>query len=445
MMLALLVAAVGAATPISLDEVRAQSRGNTQALLAQLDHERAKAQLTVAKSAILPRVSVNGTAGGALYGSQRIFSTVPEIDASGAVTGFTQRTVDVNTTTSRASFDLSVSASQLIYDGGRWWSQIAQAGALEEAQAGQAAEQLLGAELEGVRRFYELLRAELALGVLDANARRSQEVVDRARALFDAGRGQMTDVLGAQVNLGNDQLSVVQQRARIADGRARLAVWLMRPPDAQLSATSPASFEAEPAVAPTATVAMANARTHRPLLRALAATIRAAERGVDTAKSANLPVVSAQATVGRQGPSADPFFTDPFRQNYLQGGLNVRWDVFDGFRTRSEVQQADIARRRVVLELAQAERELEAEVHSSLAQLRAQVEGASLARTNVETARKGLELAQARFAQGLGSTIDVRDAQLKLAQAELTLLQNRIDVEIARAALDRAMGSGATP
>ncbi|HZA49820.1 MAG TPA: TolC family protein, partial [Myxococcaceae bacterium] len=50
------------------------------------------------------------------------------------------------------SFSLSATVSQLVYDGGRWWNQIAQSDALADAQADQAAEQRLASELEGVRR-----------------------------------------------------------------------------------------------------------------------------------------------------------------------------------------------------------------------------------------------------------------------------------------------------
>ncbi|MBX5480429.1 MAG: TolC family protein [Myxococcaceae bacterium] len=441
----ILVAAITVATPITLEEVRAQSRQNADVLLAQLDQEAAVEQSRAARSAIFPQVSLNGTAGGAFYGPQRIFSTVPTTSPTGTVTGFTQRSVDVEVSSSRASFDLAVSLQQLIYDGGRWWAQIAQAGALEAAQAGQTQERRLASELEGVRRFYELLRAQEALEVLEANLRRSEEQLRSARALFEAGRGQKVDVLGAEVNLGNDRLAVVQQRARIADAQAQLAVWLMRPGTEELIAQSPPTFDAPPTPGPDAAEAIARARQARPLLGALEAQVRAAEHGVDVARGDNLPAVYAGVTVGRQGPSADPFFTDPSRQNYVQGGLNVRWDLFNGFRTSSEVQRAQIARRRATVEMDQQCRELEAEVRTAAVNLATRVEAAAIARANVAVASEGLALAQARYAQGLGSTLDVRDAQLKLTQAELTLVENRIDVEIARAALDRAMGRGVTP
>ena len=60
---------------------------------------------------------------------------------------------------------------------------------------------------------------------------------------------------------------------------------------------------------------------------------------------------------------------------------------------------------------------------------------------NREAAVQSLALADERFKAGAGSTLEVRDAQLKLTQAELALLGNRVDVEIARFALMRAMGT----
>ena len=143
-----------------------------------------------------------------------------------------------------------MTASQLIYDGGRWWSQIAQAGALAEAQAGQSAEQRLSSEYEGVRRFYELLRAQESLVVLKQNEKRSQEQLERAQSLFTAGRAQKVDVLGAQVNLGTDQLSVVHQKASVVNSQGQLAVWVMHPGTDALEATTPSTFDTPPASAP---------------------------------------------------------------------------------------------------------------------------------------------------------------------------------------------------
>jgi outer membrane protein len=73
--------------------------------------------------------------------------------------------------------------------------------------------------------------------------------------------------------------------------------------------------------------------------------------------------------------------------------------------------------------------------------LQSQITSAELASANRQAAADALTLAEERFNAGVSSTLEVRDAQLKLTQAELTLLENRINVEIARFGLMRAMGT----
>jgi outer membrane protein len=418
MTLVLLAAAILAATPIALEAVRHESRENTPARVAELERVRATEQVRISRADVLPRVSL-GAGTFALYDTRDLPQTL-------------------------GSFSLSATVSQLLYDGGRWWDQIALSGALAEAQAGQAAEQRLASELEGVRRFYELYLAQETLRVLEAHARRSEEQLDRARGLFEAGRGQKSDAYAAEVNLGNDRLGIQRQRAWIVTAQGMLAIWLAHPGTEALVAETPPDLSGRVAGSglggSSVEEALRVARESRPLLRAVSARLRAAERGLGVASSTYWPAIFLVVSGARQSLAVRPFFTDYARQNYAYAGVTVQWDLFDGGATSARVQQADIARRRVELELRQAERELEAEVRHSVVQLQSQQEMTGIALANVEAARNGLALAEGRFRAGVGSTLEVRDAQLKLTQAEISLLESRIGAEVARVALDRAMG-----
>ena len=97
--------------------------------------------------------------------------------------------------------------------------------------------------------------------------------------------------------------------------------------------------------------------------------------------------------------------------------------------------------RKAQLNLEQAAREIEGEVRAAHRTLETQLEAARLAAQNAEAAAQGLKVQEERFRAGAGSTLEVRDAQLSLTRAELALLENRIDVEIARYSLLRAMGA----
>lgn len=438
-MIALAAAALVAATPIRLDEVRAAARQNLEALQAELEARRAGAQVDVARSFIYPRLSLEANASAFGTGPQRSFQPVTD-PTTGSVS---LRAVDVPPAY-RGNFSLALTVSQLLYDGGRWWTRIAQSGAESEAAAGRSEEQRLASELEAVRRFYELLRSERAQEVLEATVRQSTQHVARAQALFEAGRVDAREVVSAEVNLGNDRIAAVQQRQRIAASQADLALWIARPGAEALTAIAPEALSAPLPAPPRFEEAVVQARRQRPLLRALSERVRASELAERVAAAPYLPQISASASYLRQSPTADPFFTDPTRQNGYSAGLNFRWELFSGFQTNAEVEQARLFRRGAELDLEQANRALEGDLRRSLTALEGQVEVARLAEENRERARRGLSLAEERFQAGEGSTLDVRDAQLKLTQADLQVVQSRIDVEIARAALERVIGGSSS-
>jgi outer membrane protein TolC len=422
------------ATPITLEEARREGRKNTQALLALLDAERAEQDIRQSRAPLLPQVDLSVSAGGAYSGLQR--STLTLCDPTGANCEQVTREVAGG---SRGTYDLSVGLSQILYDRARW-KQLAQSGATAEASRGQAVEQADASEVEAVNRFFNLYRSQATIQVLEATVRRSEQQLERARALFQAGRVGRGEELSARVNLGNDRINLVQRRAQLVQDQGQLAIWLARPGATALVAQDP-GLTAEPVPAPALGAALAEARQRRPLIRALQQQVRAAQLGRDVAAAAYFPRLLAQGSYTRQGPSAGPVFTEPRLQNTVTGAVVLQWDLFRGFATRAEVARAEASVRTAELNLAQAERELDATVRAAVEALQTRIDAARLAAENREAAVQSLALAEERFKAGAGSTLEVRDAQLSLTQAELALLENRVNVETARFALMRAMGT----
>jgi len=140
--------------------------------------------------------------------------------------------------------------------------------------------------------------------------------------------------------------------------------------------------------------------------------------------------------------------TDYSKQNAFYGGFSLNWDLFNGFATDAQTRQARAQLAQAKLNLSQNERDVEGQVKVALDSLGAQLKALEIAQQNRVAASQNLDYAQERFKAGASSTLEVRDAQLKLAQAYQTLIQTRSDTEVARAALEKAMGTlgnGATP
>ncbi|WPB81637.1 TolC family protein [Archangium violaceum] len=432
--LMLTVALATHATPIRLEDARARSRENVQALTAVLEASSAEQDVRVARSSLLPQIRFSGSGNLTYIGPQRSYNIVP---VEGG--GFQQLAVD----TPEVAFpnlSLGVSISQLLYDRAVW-ARLEQSGAQLEAQRGEALEQQDTSELEGITRFYSLFRSQATIQVLDANVRRSEQQLDRARALFQAGRVGKAEELSAQVNLGNDRIAVVSRQSQLATDQARLTTWLAMPGAEVVEAVDPGVLTQTPAPAPTLEHALKEARTRRPLLVALRQRLRAAELQRSIATAGYLPRFSLDAAYQRQGQDPEIFFGQPSRQNVVRGGVSISWDVFNGFTTQAQTRRAEYQTRAAELNMQQSEREMEGTVRQSHVALEAQIVSAELAEANRKAAADALVLAEERFNAGVSSTLEVRDAQLKLTQAELTLLENRINVEIARFTLMRAMGT----
>ena len=433
-MVSLVLSLALASTPITLDEVRQASRDSLDAIRAQLDVARAESNSKTARSAIFPQVDFNLGAGVSFVGTQRAFSTVPTFDANGGLSGFEQRVVNTQPV-EQARYSLGLGVSQLLYDGGRWWNQIAQAGAQEEATRGQLAEQRLSSELEATRRFFELVKAQLALKVFEESVSRTKQQVDRANALYEAGRGQRSAVFDAKTSLANDEINVVRQRQRIGQARLALLQWIGRP-DADVEAVVPELVVGQPV---TTADAIESAKKQRPLFKSLEANLRAGELAVSVSRADYLPRVAASAQYQRQSPDLGLFF-DPTKQNVLTLGANLTWDLFSGFQHEAQIERAQADLTQAKATQKQSVLDLEAEIARSNEAWKAEVEVLGISERNLSVAKEQASLEEERFAAGAGSTLEVRNAQIKYIQAQLSVLQGRADVATARAALERAIG-----
>jgi outer membrane protein len=445
-----LALAAGAALPpaLTLDDALAEAaRASGDLELARTQALAAGADVYGSYAGVLPRLDLSAGFGHDFVGARSSVAAFPtRIDPATGQPVFEQRVVAIPPT-DNPDYSLGLTLQLPIFDGGRSWRTIRRAEAAERGAARSLDEATLTVAFEVTRRFYEVVKAQESLRVLEETVARSAEIVRRAEALFEAGRGSRADVLTARGNLGNDRVSVEQQRARVAQTQADLAQAIGRdlaepftavPPSELARAARPA--EEEP---PDLAALVALARRERPLLASQAEAVRASELGEDVARGAYSPVVSAQASYNRQGPTfsgRDGVYGDPSRQYVANAGVVVQWNLFNGRQTAADAQRAALATRRARVQAAQAGQQVAAEIARARASVVALARAAAIAVDNLALAEQGVSLAKERLLAGAASQLEVRDANLKLTQAQLQLVEARDDHAVARADLRRAVG-----
>lgn len=414
-------------TPITLDEALSlAARQNHDLAIARADAAVAGADTLGSLQGLLPRLDFTTTAG-----HQWFKGTLQQVDAAGNLVAAS----DYET------YSLDLRLTQPVLDLGAW-RRRSQTKASERAASLGNEETRLSVSYDVIRRFYEQVKAERSLAVLRKAAVRSQELLDRSEALFAAGRAQKADVVAARVNLGNDLIAVQVAESRLVTARGDLAVSLGQPGDRGVPVVPPVALEGplpggEP---PPLDTLLATARARRPALAAALAQVEAADESLGAARAGYWPTLAAQASYGRRGVGVADVYGDPTKGYSAFVGLTLNWNFFAGRATEADVTRAQAGADRA---RASAARTLDAaagEVSGARQAVVALSRQVSYSADNLGAAEQGLALARQRLDAGLASQLEVRDATLKLTQAELSLLQARIDHAVAIANLARAVG-----
>jgi len=420
-------AAVAQPRPLTLDEavklgLQRNSDLQRQVLLALS----AEQDRIIARSAILPHLDFNASVAGNRQGAGNVV-------VSGVQ--FAQPTSNYSTT------NAGLNLRQLIFDGGKWWNNISAANLGFAASEAQVDEQRLQITYLIEQRFYELVRAQRQLQVFTEAATRSRDQANYTQRLFEGGRATQADVYAARANRDNDEVTRLGQERNVELARADLSAAIGLDAGTPLTVTEPQNMFAEPLQPPALEQALQQALTNRPSLKAFLLTAESNRKTASATKGDYWPTLSANGFWQRATRDDIPKAVEaPGRDSQSGVSLNLTWNLFSGLSTQANVRKAEIQVALAENDLANGRRSVASDVEKAVAQLstaRAQVRVAQQAE---QTAKEGLRLARTRQEVGVGNQLEVRDAELKLTQAQLNVVGSLVDGREAEAALRRAQG-----
>jgi outer membrane protein TolC len=250
------------------------------------------------------------------------------------------------------------------------------------------------------------------------------------------------------VNLGNDQVAVQTQTAALARARAELAAILGLSSDAGLEISPPPEIAAQgwsPDLRPPAALSslIAEARKNRPAIAAARLSGESADYEIARARGAYWPVIGL---LGRYDKASTEFtgssgiFGNPGDQYVAVGQVTLAWNLYAGGDTRASIQRANAQARRAQAVLEQAEQAAAAEVTIAREQVVALANSFPTVQEIQGAAEQSLKFAREQLEVGRGSQLEVRDATLKVTEARLTWIGVVVDLIVARADLNRAVG-----
>jgi outer membrane protein len=325
-----------------------------------------------------------------------------------------------------------VAVSQPLFSAGRVSAGIRAGRAGARAAQARLDEAENDARADVTAAYWDAVLAKEALAVVERDRETARAHLDLARERVAAGAAVAADRLAAEAQVARTERAVAEGTRNLAMARVALesALGLERLPS---EPSEPLPATGRPAASEEALVA--RALDNRPDVRAAEAALQGARADLDGARAGYLPSLDLSAAAADHRAS----FSGDSGQVW-QVGARARWDLTDGglrgARTsaaRARVREAEAARR-------EARQRVRAEVVAARTLSETAVWRLTAARTEVDASEAALAIVRDRYRAGAALFTELKEAEDRLAQADLAALSARHDIAVADAELRRAVG-----
>lgn len=171
-------------------------------------------------------------------------------------------------------------------------------------------------------------------------------------------------------------------------------------------------------------------------LQELDARLRSMSEHVKAARSSNLPTVNAMGSVGYRSASSDQERTDGF----WSAGAGVSVPLFTGFLIENQVKEAMANYHQVEASRRDLAQQISLEVTQIYFDVGTYQKQIAVAEELVNRTKETLELATKRYQLGLGSIVEVTQAEVAIADARTTRAEARYNYLLSLATMDYAIG-----
>ncbi len=396
----------------------------------------AELDVTGSYSRILPSIDASASGSKLKFGESTYLADVPVGQDSTGNIIYEQRTV-TSAARTRNSYSASVSVNQNILDGGYWWNNIR----MRKVQREIGQYDLEYSENQIIKLvsqyYFDLLKNLKLLEVYSLAVQRSEDQLDRSQSMYEIGSSAQVDVYRSQVNLGQDRIRYLNQKNEVSRSRQLLNVAIGRDPAMEMSVDTTVAFEVRD-------ISLENlletSLELQPELHSRTLEVKAQQFSVALAKSAYWPSLGARFRYSRDNEQFEKVYSD-FNQNWSYSiGLGISWNLFNGFADRVNVQKSKISLKNTELQLENYKLSLRSDIQNLYNTYQAIVEIVDINQTNLKAAREEYRLASERYRLGSGTSLELREAQVNLTEAEQVLVAAEYNAIITYIELSEAVG-----
>lgn len=249
-------------------------------------------------------------------------------------------------------------------------------------------------------------RADVIRQSINVTAERKELMQTR----YSIGTISAQALLQAQVDINADSLQLEQVLLDLANAKIRLNETLNRAPGTD--------FDIEPVSLETGLYSyddmLASMMTKNRNISMARLNEQLASLQVRASNSQKLPSISLGSAYNLNRSEAEIGILKFNRNNGLTYGITARWNIFNGFRVKNQVQTARVMTENTTLERQQLEISLKTSLYLTMENMKSLQNIIRLTRDNIRVAEENIKISMDKLAIGSLTPIELRTAQLDL-------------------------------
>lgn len=416
-----IIPGVGIAQHLSLQEaLQIGLEQNFGVQIAENEAEIDRMNRTLGNAGILPSINVTGT-------GERLFES-----ETTEVTGESRSTEDFEI----SLLSLDAELDWTIFDGFRMFTTYSKLGEMKELGETLSRVQMEDTIVDIVTAYYEVVRQEKLLGVLENSVEISEERYEIAQTKRELGSGSEYEELLAQSDLNRDRAEMIRQEVILNDARLELI--------RLLDLERGAEFDVTEGIDLAETVGFDELYDHflENNREIEAAELRSSISNLEIRELRRERMPEIDFNVGyslnREETQNNLLYLD--QTDGLFVGITARINIFDGFNTNRRVQTAKIRHKNNELRVREEQKNLETTLSSEYKNYENARQLVELENENLRLAEEALEIALEQFQLATITSLELRETQRILFDTENNLIDAQFVAIISETELYRLAG-----
>lgn len=287
--------------------------------------------------------------------------------------------------------------------------------------------------------YWNMYKALELKKVNDENVAQVEGHLKDIQSMQRNGVATNNDVLKVQVQLSDAKLRQIDAKNMVLLSQVSLNNYLGQPltTEIELATKSKADVRDMPAWESS----METAKKQRPEVQAAEIRMRAAEENITVAKSGWYPQISVGANYYFNNPNQRIFPQKPEFTGTWDVGVNLSMNLWNWGATGYQAKQAELQVAQSQDAIGLIKEGINVEVTQSYLNLAQMQEKVKVAKEGVTQAEENVRLTNERLKNGVAISTDVLDADFALLTSKTNYTNAVVDVEIAAARLQKALGA----